>query len=297
MKKKSPTRTSVDYAIRPGAKLDLHERATSGDLLYTSSDDYRKQLSASTERLKKLQELLYAHDRYSLLIIFQAMDAAGKDGAIRHVMSGINPQGCHVHSFKHPSATELDHDFLWRSYCNLPERGQIGIFNRSYYEEVLIVKVQPHLLEAQNLPCNEINSDSFWDDRYRSIVESEAHLVRNGTRIIKFFLHISKEEQCRRFLDRIDKPDKHWKFASADIDQRQHWDAYMKAYAKCLTKTSTEAAPWYVIPADDKKNARLAISSIVEETLSGLDLSYPETTATRRAELEKIREQLLKGEL
>lgn len=296
MKKNSPI-NSADYAISPGAKLDLYQRATLGDPLYTSGDDYRKQLGASTERLKKLQELLYAHNRYSLLIIFQAMDAAGKDGAIRHVMSGINPQGCRVQSFKHPSATELDHDFLWRSYCNLPERGQIGIFNRSYYEEVLIVKVQPHLLEAQNLPCEEVDSKHFWDDRYRSIVESEAHLVRNGTRVIKFFLHISKEEQCRRFLDRIDNPDKHWKFSPADTAQREHWDDYMRAYAECLSNTSTAAAPWYVIPADDKKNARLMISAIINETLDGLDLAYPETSAERRAELEKIREQLLKGEL
>lgn len=296
MKKNLPI-NSADYAVAPGAKLDLSQQATVGEPFYGSSADYRKQLAASTDNLKTLQELLYADNRYSLLIIFQAMDAAGKDGAIRNVMSGINPQGCRVHSFKHPSATELDHDFLWRSYCNLPERGQIGIFNRSYYEEVLIVKVQPHLLEAQRLPCKNVNSKNFWRDRYRSIVESEAHLVRNGTRVIKFFLHISKEEQCRRFLDRIDNPDKHWKFFPADTAQRQHWDDYMRAYAECLNNTSTAAAPWYVIPADDKKNARLMISAIINETLGGLDLAYPETSAERRAELEKIREQLLKGEL
>ena len=296
MKKNLPI-NSVDYAIAPGAKLDLFQQATVGEPFYGSSADYRKQLGTSTDNLKKLQELLYADNRYSLLIIFQAMDAAGKDGAIRNVMSGINPQGCRVHSFKHPSATELDHDFLWRSYCNLPERGQIGIFNRSYYEEVLIVKVQPHLLEAQKLPCKNINSKSFWRDRYRSIVESEAHLVRNGTRIIKFFLHISKEEQCRRLLERIDNPNKQWKFSPADTAQRQHWDDYMRAYAECLSNTSTAAAPWYVIPADDKKNARLTISAIINETLAGLDLAYPETNAASLAELKKIREQLLKGEL
>ncbi|WP_261373480.1 PPK2 family polyphosphate kinase [Rheinheimera sediminis] len=240
---------------------------------------------------------MYADNRYSLLIIFQAMDAAGKDGAIRHVMSGVNPQGCRVHSFKHPSATELEHDFLWRSHCALPERGQIGIFNRSYYEEVLIVKVQPQLLEAQKLPYKNLNSGSFWRDRYRSIVASEAHLVRNGTKVIKFFLHLSKEEQCRRFLDRIDNPKKNWKFSEADTAQRQHWDSYMSAYAECLSNTSTKVAPWYVIPADDKKNARLIISSIINETLAGLDLAYPETNDARRTKLEEIRTKLLQGEL
>lgn len=295
--KKNPTIKSADYAVAPGTKLDLHEKATLGEPLYHSAGDYRKQLSASTDDLKKVQELFYADNRYSLLIIFQAMDAAGKDGAIRHVMSGINPQGCRVHSFKHPSATELDHDFLWRSYCALPERGQIGIFNRSYYEEVLIVKVQPQLLKAQNLPCKNVNSKGFWRDRYRSIVDSEAHLVRNGTRIIKFFLHISKEEQCRRFLDRINDPAKHWKFSPADTAQRQHWDDYMSAYAECLSNTSTALAPWYVIPADDKKNARLTISAIINETLAGLDLAYPETSAARKSELEEIGERLLKGAL
>lgn len=296
MKKHVPI-NSADYAIAPAAKLDLHQQPTLGEPLYDSSADYRKQLATSTDNLKTLQELLYADNRYSLLIIFQAMDAAGKDGAIRHVMSGINPQGCRVHSFKHPSATELDHDFLWRSHCALPERGQIGIFNRSYYEEVLIVKVQPQLLGAQNLPCKNVNSKGFWRDRYRSIVDSEAHLVRNGTKVIKFFLHISKEEQCRRFLDRIEDPAKHWKFSPADTAQRQHWDDYMSAYAECLSNTSTALAPWYVVPADDKKNARLTISAIINETLAGLDLAYPETGAARRAELMEIREQLLQGNL
>lgn len=296
MKKNAPI-NCADYIIAPGAKLDLHKQATLGEPRYDSSANYRKQLADSTDNLKTLQELLYADNRYSLLIIFQAMDAAGKDGAIRHVMSGINPQGCRVHSFKHPSATELDHDFLWRSHCALPERGQIGIFNRSYYEEVLIVKVQPQLLKAQNLPCKNVNSKGFWRDRYRSIVDSEAHLVRNGTKVIKFFLHISKEEQCRRFLDRIDTADKQWKFSPADVEQRQHWDAYMSAYTECLSNTSTALAPWYVIPADDKKNARLMISAIINETLAGLDLAYPETTAARRAELMEIREQLLQGKL
>lgn len=295
--KTKPTISGADYAVAPGSKLDLHQQATVAEPFYSSSKDYKKQLSDSTNSMKKAQQLFYADNRYALLIIFQAMDAAGKDGAIRHVMSGINPQGCRVHSFKHPSATELDHDFLWRSHCALPERGQIGIFNRSYYEEVLIVKVQPQLLEAQKLPYKNLNSGSFWRDRYRSIVASEAHLVRNGTRVIKFFLHLSKEEQCRRFLDRIDNPNKNWKFSEADTAQRQHWDSYMSAYSECLSNTSTKVAPWYVIPADDKKNARLIISTIINETLAGLDLAYPQTSDTRRAELAEIRTKLLQGEL
>ena len=292
-----PNIDPADYLVHAKAKLDLHQHPTRVDPLYHSKDDYKKQLKASIKQLQKQQELLYAHNRHSLLIIFQAMDAAGKDGAIRHVMSGINPQGCHVQSFKHPSATELEHDFLWRSYCALPERGQIGIFNRSYYEEVLIVKVQPDLLAAQNLPCKKINSASFWRERYQSIVDSEAHLTRNGTRIIKFFLHISKEEQCQRFIDRINEPDKHWKFSNADIAQRQHWSAYMDAYSQCLNNTSSADAPWYVIPADDKKNARLIISTIINQTLSDLDLHYPEVSDARREELEAIREQLEKGDI
>lgn len=292
-----PQIKTADYAVPAKKKINLHQHATRVDPLYTSKKDYKKQLDTSIKSLQKLQETLYAHNRYSLLIIFQAMDAAGKDGAIRHVMSGINPQGCQVHSFKHPSATELEHDFLWRSYCALPERGKIGIFNRSYYEEVLIVKVQPELLTAQNLPCTNVDSDSFWRERYRSILESEAHLVRNGTKIIKFFLHISKEEQTQRFIDRINEPDKHWKFSNADIEQRQHWSAYMDAYSQCLSNTSSKDAPWYVIPADDKKNARLIISTIINQTLNDLDLTYPEVTDVRRRELEGIREQLERGDI
>ena len=295
--KKNTAIDLADYLIPTNAQLDLQQHATHIDPLYQSKDDYKKQLKSSTKQLQKWQELLYADNRYSLLIIFQAMDAAGKDGAIRHVMSGINPQGCQVHSFKHPSATELEHDFLWRSYCALPERGRIGIFNRSYYEEVLIVKVRPELLAAQNLPCEHINSENFWRERYQSIVQSEAHLTRNGTRIIKFFLHISKEEQCRRFIDRIDNPDKQWKFSDADIEQRQHWDTYMNAYADCLSNTSTAAAPWYLIPADDKKNARLIISNVINQTLSELDLPYPETSDSRRKELESIGLKLRQGKL
>ena len=212
------------------------------------------------EELSSLQRLHYASNRYAVLLIFQAMDAAGKDGAIRHVMSGVNPQGCQVFSFKHPSATELDHDFLWRTTQCLPERGRIGIFNRSYYEEVLIVRVHPEILRSQGLPDELLHEKTIWQERYRSIVDLENHLHRNGTRIIKFFLHLSKEEQRKRFIDRIDEPEKNWKFSMADIEERKYWKQYMQAYEACLSATSTKIAPWYVVPADDKKNTRLIIS-------------------------------------
>ena len=254
-------------------------------------------LEAGTERLSELQEMLYAHDRYSLLVIFQAMDAAGKDGAIRHVMSGINPQGCQVFSFKHPSATELDHDFLWRTHVALPERGRIGIFNRSYYEEVLIVRVLPEILRGEKLPDDTLAAKDFWGDRYRSIADSEAHLHRNGTRIVKIFLHLSKDEQRDRLIARIDEEDKNWKFDEGDIEQRKHWDKYMAAYADCLAATSTADCPWYVVPADDKKNARLIVSQILVDTLAGLDMRYPETTPQRREKLREIRRQLEAGEV
>jgi len=249
-------------------------------------------LAASTQSLSELQRLLYAHDRYSLLLIFQAMDAAGKDGAIKNVMSGVNPQGCQVFSFKHPSAQELDHDFLWRTHLALPERGRIGIFNRSYYEEVLIVKVQPEILAAQGLPASVLDDKKFWKGRYRSIVDSENHLHRNGTRIIKFFLHLSREEQRQRFIERIDNPDKNWKFSTADMEQREAWDDYRKAYAQCLEATSTHTAPWYVIPADDKKNARLIISQTILDALSELKLTYPQVSAKQRKILKSIRRKL-----
>jgi PPK2 family polyphosphate:nucleotide phosphotransferase len=227
-------------------------------------------------------------------LIFQAMDAAGKDGAIRHVMSGINPQGCQVFSFKHPSATELDHDFLWRTTQSLPERGRIGIFNRSYYEEVLIVRVHPEILRSEGLPAQSVDENDVWQGRYRSIVDLENHLHRNGTRIIKFFLHLSKDEQRRRFLERIDDPDKNWKFSLADVEERKYWKEYMKAYQECLGATSTESAPWYVVPADDKENARLIISKIVLDVFKGLNMSYPKASAKRRRELRALRKSLVK---
>jgi len=220
------------------------------------------------------------------------MDAAGKDGAIKHVMSGVNPQGCQVFSFKHPSADELQHDFLWRTTRNLPERGKIGIFNRSYYEEVLIVRVHPEIFRSEGIPDALRDEKNVWRDRYRSIVNLEKHLHENGTRVIKFFLHLSKEEQRQRFLSRIDDPEKNWKFSLADIEERKFWKDYMKAYGQCLSATSTDHAPWYVVPADDKENARLIVSRIVLDTLEELKLAYPKTSAARRKELLAIRKQL-----
>ena len=287
----------ADFRIKGGKKLDLADWPTRVAPFYDSKDAYKAMLEAGTERLAELQEMLYAHDRYALLVIFQAMDAAGKDGAIRHVMSGVNPQGCQVFSFKHPSATELDHDFMWRTHCALPERGRIGIFNRSYYEEVLIVRVLPEILRSQKLPDETLGAKDFWGDRFRSIVDAEAHLHRNGTRIVKIFLHLSKDEQRDRLIARIDEEDKNWKFDEGDIEQRQHWDKYMAAYADCLAATSTAECPWYVVPADDKKNARLIVSQILVDTLAGLDMRYPETTPQRREKLLEIRRQLEAGEV
>ena len=221
------------------------------------------------------------------------MDAAGKDGAIRHVMSGVNPQGCQVFSFKHPSATELEHDFLWRTSQCLPERGRIGIFNRSYYEEVLIVRVHPEILAVQGIPDELIRGGKVWEHRYQSIVDMENHLYRNGTRIVKFFLHLSKEEQRKRFLGRIDAPAKNWKFSAADVEERKYWTQYMRAYEACLGATSSKHAPWYVVPADDKQNARLIVSQIIVHTLSSLGLSYPEASVQRHKELADIRKRLM----
>ncbi len=222
------------------------------------------------------------------------MDAAGKDGAIKHVMSGINPQGCQVFSFKHPSVQEMEHDFLWRTTQCLPERGRIGIFNRSYYEEVLIVRVHPEILISQGLSESSLEESTIWQDRYRSILDLESHLHRNGTHVIKFFLHLSKDEQRKRFLDRIDDPEKNWKFSMADINERQFWKQYMHAYEQCLSATSTPHAPWYVVPADDKKNARLIVAQIILETFESLKMHYPQLDKKHQQELQSIREQLVK---
>jgi len=258
-----------------------------------SKKKYQKLLETHIGELSSLQNLHYASNKSALLLIFQGMDAAGKDGAIRHVMSGVNPQGCEVFSFKQPTADELEHDFLWRTNRHLPERGRIGIFNRSYYEEVLVVRVHPEILRSQGLPEELRDEKTIWKERYLSITDLEQHLHRNGTRVIKFFLHLSKDEQRKRFLERIDEPDKNWKFSLADIHERKYWKHYMKAYEDCLTATSTHEAPWFVVPADDKENARLIVSRIVMDTLDGLKMAYPKTTAKRRRELHSIRKQLV----
>lgn len=281
-----------DFAVPEGEDVDLGKWPTKVKDVYKSKEDYQRILSAHVDQLSDAQQLLYASDSHAILLIFQAMDAAGKDGAIRHVMSGVNPQGCQVFSYKHPSAMELQHDFLWRTTRDLPERGRIGIFNRSHYEEVLIVRVHPDILHNEGLPDEPADDKGIWHRRYRSIVDLERHLHHNGTRIIKFFLHLSKEEQRKRFLDRIDQPEKNWKFSMADIQERKYWPDYMKAYEKCLSATSTERAPWYIVPADDKKNARLIVSQVILETMKGLKMKYPETSEARRQELLAIRKEL-----
>jgi PPK2 family polyphosphate:nucleotide phosphotransferase len=277
-----------------GEKAGLAKRPTTVKPLYKSRKRYQALIVEQTAELAAQQSLLYANNSHSLLLIFQAMDAAGKDSAIKHVMSGVNPQGCQVYSFKHPSTAELAHDFLWRTTRCLPERGQIGIFNRSYYEEVLIVRVQPEILRSEGLPSEALDVKDFWQERYRSIAGLESHLHRNGTRIIKFFLHLSKEEQRRRFLRRIDEPDKNWKFSMADLEQRKLWTQYQEAYEACLSATSTANAPWYAVPADDKQNAHLIISQIILDALEGLSMSYPRSDRARQRELQVIRKQLTK---
>jgi PPK2 family polyphosphate:nucleotide phosphotransferase len=284
--------SSEDYRVREGETVRLKKWPMRVKPVYKSKDDYREMLAAHVERLAERQALLYADNRYAVLFIFQAMDAAGKDGAIKHVMSGVNPQGCQVFSFKHPSAEELEHDFLWRTTRDLPERGRIGIFNRSYYEEVLILRVHPELLKAEGLTEAKAVDGKFWEGRYKSVIEFERHLHRNDTRVVKFFLHLSKEEQRRRFLARIDDLDKNWKFSMADVAERKYWKAYREAYEQCLSATSTGDAPWYAVPADDKENARLIVSQIVCDTLDGLKLKYPKTDAKRRKELKEISRHL-----
>jgi PPK2 family polyphosphate:nucleotide phosphotransferase len=286
--------SSKDFRVLEGHEVNLRKWPTNVKPVYKSKEHYQKLLGEHVAQLSSQQELLYASNRYAVLLIFQAMDAAGKDGAIKHVMSGVNPQGCQVFSFRHPSAEELEHDFLWRTTRDLPERGRIGIFNRSYYEEVLIVRVHPEILRSEGIPDAPHADKAVWHNRYRSIVDMERHLYGNGTRIIKFFLHLSKEEQRRRFLQRIDVPEKNWKFGLADIEERKFWKQYMQAYEECLSATSTRHAPWYVVPADDKENARLIVSQIVLDTLEGLKMTYPKTSAERRRELQSIRKRLAK---
>ncbi|CAE6804511.1 ADP-polyphosphate phosphotransferase [Paraburkholderia domus] len=286
--------SSRDFHVGEAQAVNLRKWPTVREPSYTSKEHYQRLLAQHVAKLSSLQQLLYASNRYAILLIFQAMDAAGKDGAIKHVMSGVNPQGCEVYSFKHPSAVELQHDFLWRTTRNLPERGRIGIFNRSYYEEVLIARVHPEILRSEGVPGVQNGRGAVWRDRYRSIIDLERHLWANGTRIIKIYLHLSKEEQRKRFLQRIDEPEKNWKFSLADIEERKFWNQYMKAYEECLGATSTEHAPWYVVPADDKENARLIVSQILLDTLNELKMTYPKPTRIRREELQAIRKQLAK---
>ena len=285
---------SNDFRVRPGKKVQLGEWPTIVKPFFKSKKAYQELLEKHVAELSALQQLHYASNRYALLLIFQGMDAAGKDGAIRHVMSGVNPAGCQVSSFKQPSAEELEHDFLWRTTLRLPERGQISIFNRSYFEEVLVVRVHPEILRSQGLPEELRDEKNIWEERYRSIVDLESHLYRNGTRTVKVFLHLSKEEQRKRFLERIDEPDKNWKFSLADIHERKYWKRYREAYQDCLHATSTHHAPWYVVPADDKENARLIVSQIVLDALNDMKMAYPKTTPKRRRELESIRKLLTK---
>jgi PPK2 family polyphosphate:nucleotide phosphotransferase len=279
------------FLVPEGSKVKLRKWATLAAPVYNSKRGYRRLLKQHVETLSSLQELHYAANRSALLLIFQGMDAAGKDAAIRHVMSGVNPQGCEVVSFKQPSAAELTHDFLWRTTRELPGRGRIGIFNRSYYEDVLIARVHPKLLQVEGALSD---SNEVWEGRYCSINDLEEHLHRNGTRIVKFFLHLSKEEQRRRFLARVDDPAKNWKFSSADIKERGFWKAYMRVYEQCLSATSSKHAPWYIVPADDKVNARLIVSQVIVDTLQGLDLSYPRLDATQRRALRVARRALTK---
>ena len=285
---------SEEFRVHPGKEFRLGDRPTVIKPFCKSKKQYRKTLESYVEELSSLQQLHYASHRYALLLIFQGIDAAGKDGAIRHVMSGVNPEGCEVYSFKQPSAEELEHDFLWRTTCRLPERGRIGIFNRSYYEEVLVVRVHPEILRKEGLSEELRDEKTVWEERYRSIENFETHLHLNGTHVVKIFLHLSQEEQRKRFLERIDAPDKNWKFSLADIHERKYWKQYAEAFEECLNATSTQASPWFVVPADDKENARLIVSRIVMDALRDLKMSYPKATAKRKAELQAIRKLLVK---
>ena len=284
-----------DFRVREGDKVNLDKLPTKVDPVYGSKEQYKSLLDEHVAKLAKMQQLHYASNKHAILLILQATDAAGKDGAIRHVMSGVNPQGCRVYSFKQPTDLELEHDFLWRSTKDLPERGRIAIFNRSYYEEVLIVRVHPELLGNEAIPDAPRHDKKIWKQRYRSINDFERHLGCNGTRFVKIFLHLSREEQKKRFLERLDEPDKNWKFSDADVKERKFWDDYQKAYEECLSETSAEDAPWFIVPADDKENARLIVSQILLDTFESLDLHYPRTSAKRETELKAIREELTKS--
>jgi len=281
------------FRVRPDKKFRLEDHDPGFTGRFESKEDGKRHLEKGLEKLRDLQERLYAQDQWAVLLIFQAMDAAGKDSVIEHVMSGVNPQGCQVYSFKQPSSEELDHDFLWRTTRCLPERGRIGVFNRSYYEEVLVVRVHPQILAKQKLPATLV-TDRIWKERYEDIGAFERYLSRNGTVIRKFFLNVSKDEQRQRFLARLDQPEKNWKFAAADVQEREHWDDYMKAYEKMIEATTSDEAPWFVIPADHKWFTRLAVADVIVETLEGLDLHFPEVSEAQRQELQRAR-ALLEG--
>jgi PPK2 family polyphosphate:nucleotide phosphotransferase len=283
------------YRITSGKKFRLkdHDPGDTGGLGSEDKPEPRRMLADGVERMAELQEKLYASDEWGMLLVFQAMDAAGKDGTIKHVLSGVNPQGCQVNSFKQPSAEELDHDFLWRTQRAAPERGRIGIFNRSYYEEVLVVRVHPHILAGQRIPPQLVGR-KVWDERLEDIAGYERYLARNGFAILKFFLNVSRKEQKRRFLERLDEPEKHWKFSAGDVRERAHWKGYMSAYEEAIRATASEHAPWFVVPADEKWFTRLVVAAAIVETLEGLDLAFPKVPDSKREELALARAQLAK---
>jgi PPK2 family polyphosphate:nucleotide phosphotransferase len=283
------------FLVPPGKNIKLKDSEPGFTGKFKSKEEAQEKLQKDIGRLAELQDVLYAQDTYALLLIFQAMDAAGKDGIIKHVMSGVNPQGCQVFAFKAPSSEELDHDYLWRSMKALPERGRIGIFNRSYYEEVLVVRVHPEILNGQKIPAKEKKDNDVWKHRYDDINAFERYLTRNGIVILKFFLNVSKKEQKERFLERIEQPNKNWKFSFGDVKEREHWDDYMNAYEDMFNATSTEWAPWHIIPADKKWFTRAAVADIIVDKLKSLDLKYPEVTEAHRLELLKAKE-MLEGE-
>lgn len=283
-----------DFLCNGKKPFSIDKAKNKVDDFYKNKSEYESWLDEKTKELDELQNMMYAHNQYGLLVIFQAMDAAGKDSTIKHVLSGVNPLGVDIYSFKRPSDEELSHDFMWRTTVRLPQRGRIGIFNRSYYEEVLVVKVHPNILaDYQRIPAEfKSNQEQVWKERYEDINAFEKYLHRNGFKVIKIFLNVSKKEQAARFLERLNEPTKNWKFAEADLKEREHWDTYMKAYEEMINNTGTNDAPWYVVPADDKKNARLIVSAILIEAMKSMDMSFPEINEERRAELMKYKEML-----
>jgi PPK2 family polyphosphate:nucleotide phosphotransferase len=291
MKRSELRKLAARFRVEDGSAFRLREWDTRDSKGVESKELGRQLLRDGVARLSELQEKLYAQDRWAVLLVFQAMDAAGKDGAIKHVMSGVNPQGCQVHSFKAPSPEELDHDFLWRTSRALPERGRIGIFNRSYYEEVLVVRVHPELLSAQKIP-RKLVGDEIWRERYQDIRSLERYLARNGVLILKFFLHLSAEEQRERFVERLERSDKNWKFSMADVRERRHWGEYMKAYERAIRHTAAPHAPWIVVPADRKWFARLVVAETIVSALEGLDLAFPKVDDAKRKELDAARKEL-----